>query len=291
MIEPKPAARLRSVLFAPAVREDMIPKLTRSEPDGVVIDCEDATPIAQKAAGRSNAMEFAPRIMGQGSEVFVRINPPGSAWFHDDVAYGLHEKLDGVVVPMVETVDGLDLVAKTLAANEIGHLGIIAGLETALGVADARQLLAHPQVIAAYFGAEDFVADMGGVRTERNAEVHHARSVVALAGRLANKPVIDQIVANFRDDDRMRRETAMARALGFKGKLCIHPGQVAVANQGFLPSEEEVDRALRLLAAYEIGIASGVSAIDFEGQMVDEPLASQARQVLVAAGIEAENRP
>ena len=76
-----------------------------------------------------------------------------------------------------------------------------------------------------------------------------------------------------------------------KGKLCIHPGQVAVANQGFLPSEEEVDRALRLLAAYEIGIASGVSAIDFEGQMVDEPLASQARQVLVAAGIEAENRP
>lgn len=289
-MHPKPAARLRSLLFAPAVREDMIPKLTRSDPDGVVIDCEDATPLGQKAAGRSNAMELAPRIMGQGAEVFVRINPPGTPWFRDDIAYGLHEKLDGVVVPMVETLEGLDLVAKTLAANDIGHLGIIAGLETARGVADSRELLAHPQVIAAYFGAEDFVADVGGVRTSNNIEVHYARSQVVIAGRLAGKPVIDQIVANFRDSERFSRETATARAMGFKGKLCIHPSQVELANKGFLPSEEEVDRALRMLAAYEIGIASGTAAIDFEGQMVDEPLAVQARQVLIAAGIDPENR-
>ena len=114
-MEPKPAARLRSLLFAPAVREDMIPKLTRSEPDGVVIDCEDATPLDQKAAGRSNALEFSPRIMGQGSEVFVRINPPGTSWFNDDVAYGLHEKLDGLVVPMVETVEALGNVDAIVA--------------------------------------------------------------------------------------------------------------------------------------------------------------------------------
>ena len=183
----------------------MIPKLTRSDPDGVVIDCEDATPMGQKAAGRSNAMELAPRIMGQGSEVFVRINPPGTQWFRDDVAYGLHTKLDGVVVPMVETLEGLDQVAKALAANDLGHLGIIAGLETGLGVADARQLLAHAQVIGAYFGAEDFVADLCGVRTSNNIEVHYARSQVVLAGRLAGKPVIDQIVANFRDNDRFAR--------------------------------------------------------------------------------------
>ncbi|MEM7094885.1 MAG: CoA ester lyase [Actinomycetota bacterium] len=289
-MEPKPAARLRSLLFAPAVRDDMIPKLTRSDPDGVVIDCEDATPMGQKAAGRSNAMELAPRIMGQGSEVFVRVNPPGTPWFRDDIAYGLHEKLDGVVIPMVESLDGLDLVAKTLAAADIGHLGVIAGLETGMGVADARALLQHPQVIGAYFGAEDYIADLGGIRTESNVEVHYARSAVALAGRLASKPVIDQIVANFRDNDRFARETAEARAMGFKGKLCIHPAQVELANRGFLPSEEEVDRALRMLAAYEIGLASGVAAIDFEGQMVDEPLAVQARQILVAAGIDPEDR-
>jgi citrate lyase subunit beta/citryl-CoA lyase len=288
-MHPTPLPRLRSLLFAPAIRDDLIPKLTRSGADGVVIDCEDATPVAQKAAGRSNAVELAPTIMGQGSAVFTRVNPPGTPWFGDDISFGLHQDLDGVVVPMVETLEGLDHCAKALAIAGFGHLGIIAGLETALGVADARHLLSHGQVVGAYFGAEDYIADLGGVRTPGNIEVQFARSSVALAGRLARKPVIDQIVANFRDNDRMTRETAEARAMGFAGKLCIHPGQVELANAGFTPSEAEIERAERLLAAYDIGVASGVAAIDFEGQMVDEPLAEQARQILAAAGIDPRN--
>ena len=285
MMTPTPLPRLRSLLFAPAVREDLIPKLTRSGADGVVIDCEDATPVSQKAAGRSNAVELAPTIMGQGSAVFTRINPPGTEWFHDDVSFGLHADLAGVVVPMVETIDGLNMCAKALAAADFGHLGILAGLETAKGVADARELLGHTQVIGGYFGAEDYVADLGGVRTQNNVEVLFARSSVAQAGRIAGKPVIDQIVANFRDNDRMTTESYEARALGFDGKLCIHPDQVALANAGFTPSDAEVERAEAMLAAYDIGVASGVAAIDFEGQMVDEPLAEQARQILAAAGI------
>jgi citrate lyase subunit beta/citryl-CoA lyase len=285
---PTPLPRLRSLLFAPAVRDDLIPKLPRNGADGVVIDCEDATPVAQKAAGRSNAVELAPTIMGQGSAVFTRVNPPGTPWFVEDIAYGLHGDLAGVVVPMVETLEGLDQCAKELAKAGFGHLGILAGLETARGVADARQLLGHGQVIGAYFGAEDYVADLGGVRTQSNVEVLFARSSVAQAGRIANKPVIDQIVANFRDHDRMSHESLEARALGFSGKLCIHPGQVPLANAGFTPSDEEVERAERMLAAYDIGVASGVAAIDFEGQMVDEPLAVQARQILAAAGIDVD---
>jgi len=283
---PSPLPRLRSVLFAPAVRGDLIPKLTRSGADGVVIDCEDATPIGQKAAGRLNAVELAPTIMGHGSTVFTRVNPPGTPWFKDDISFGLHRGLGGVVVPMVESLEGLDQCAKALAAADFGHLGIIAGLETAIGVADARQLLSHDQVVGAYFGAEDYIADLGGVRTQNNVEVLFARSSVAQAGRIARKPVVDQIVANFRDNDRMSHESLEARALGFAGKLCIHPDQVALANAGFTPSEAEVERAERMLAAYDIGIASGVAAIDFEGSMVDEPLAEQARQILAAAGID-----
>lgn len=190
---------------------------------------------------------------------------------------------------MVETLEGLDQCAKELSKAGFGHLGILAGLETAKGVADARHLLGHGQVIGAYFGAEDYVADLGGVRTQSNVEVLFARSSVAQAGRIANKPVIDQIVANFRDHDRMTHESLEARALGFKGKLCIHPGQVELANAGFTPSDEEVERAERMLAAYDIGIASGVAAIDFEGQMVDEPLAVQARQILASAGIDLQS--
>jgi citrate lyase subunit beta/citryl-CoA lyase len=143
-------------------------------------------------------------------------------------------------------------------------------------------------VQAAYFGAEDFIADMGGVRTRESREVLYGRSQVALAARLAGVPALDQVVTDFKDDAFFRSECADARALGYRGKLCIHPQQVALANAAFVPSPEEVDHARRLLRAYEKASAEGVAAIDFEGQMVDEPLASRARQILAAADLHEE---
>lgn len=279
------STRWRSLLFVPAVRKDLIAKVGRYPADAIVVDLEDSTPIGEKAAGRLNAVELVPSLAEQGVCAFVRVNAPGSGWFKDDIRYGVAEGARGIVVPMAELPASLDHCAKSLAATGQGHLGIIVGLETARGIANAEALLSHSQVIAGYFGAEDYVADLGGVRTESNQEVHYARSHVALAGRLARKPVLDQVVTNFSDDDRFSKEATQARAMGFAGKLCIHPSQVALANAGFTPSEAEVARAERLLAAYDIAVASGVAAIDFEGQMVDEPLAAQARHLLLAAGV------
>ncbi len=202
----------------------------------MVIDCEDATPAGAKAEGRSTARMLAPGLAAAGCEVFVRVNGVPTEWFTDDVRDGLVAELAGVVVPKIESVAGLDAASSALDAAGFAELGVLAGLETALGVADARALLAHPRVIAGYFGAEDFIADMGGVRTPSNAEVATARSLVALAARLAGVPVLDQIVADFRDDDRFRHEAADARSLGYAGKLCIHPGQVALANEAFVPT-------------------------------------------------------
>jgi citrate lyase subunit beta/citryl-CoA lyase len=272
--------RLRSLLFAPAVRPDFVAKLAERGADAVVIDCEDATPANAKAEGRANARRLAPGLAAAGCQVTVRVNGRPTEWFLDDIRDGLTPELTAVIIPKVETIDGLDAVAAALDAAGFAELGVLAGLETALGVADARSLLAHPCVVAGYFGAEDFIADMGGVRTNDNLEVSYARSAVALAGRLAGVPVLDQVVTDFRNDDRFSREAAEARAIGYTGKLCIHPGQVAIANAAFVPTTAEVDRAERLLAAYERASASGVAAIDFEGQMVDEPLAMQARRIL-----------
>lgn len=274
--------RLRSLLFAPAIRPDFIAKLPTRGADAVVIDCEDATPAATKAEGRANARSLAPELVASGCAVMVRINPPGSQWFDDDVHRGLAPELTAVVVPKVESIDRLDLVAAALDAAGVRSLGVLAGIETALGVADSRALLAHPRVTAAYFGAEDFIADMGGVRTADNLEVGYARQAVALAGRLAGIPVLDQVVTDFRDDARFAAEAAEARAIGYAGKLCIHPSQVPLANAAWTPTDEELDRARRLLAAYEAASKNGLAAIDFEGQMVDEPLAAQARRVIAA---------
>lgn len=280
---PKPVGRLRSLLFAPAVRPDFIAKLPRRGADAVVIDCEDATPPNAKAEGRANARSLAPELVAAGCAVTVRINAPGTEWFAADVSDGLAPGLAAVVVPKVETITGLDAVAAALDAAGHTGLGVLAGIETALGVADARSLLSHPRVVAAFFGAEDFIADMGGVRTPTNHEVTLARQAVALAGRLAGIPVLDQIVADFRDDARFIAEAAEARAIGYAGKLCIHPSQVPLANAAWTPTDAEVDRAHRLLDAYEAARAGGIAAIDFEGQMVDEPLAAQARRVIAAA--------
>ena len=273
--------RLRSLLFAPAVRPDFIAKLPERGADAVVVDCEDATPPGAKQEARDNVRALVPELSTRCT-VTVRVNAVASEWFADDIA-ALVPEAAAVVLPKIDSVDAMDTVARALDAAGLSSVGVIAGIETALGVADARAVLGHPRIVAAYFGAEDFIADMGGVRTASNHEVLFARSAVALAGRLAGVPVLDQVVTDFRDDDRFNRECAEARALGYSGKLCIHPGQVTIANTAFVPSAEEVDRARRMLDAYATASAAGVSAIDFEGQMVDEPLAAQARRVLLLA--------
>jgi len=272
--------RLRSVLIAPAVRADFIAKLPSRGADLLFLDCEDAVPADAKADGRRIVAESVPRLAAAGCQVVVRCNPIGSPWFADDIADGVTGETTAVVVPKVERLVDLDEAAAVLDRNGRAGIGVFVGLETALGVADARSLLAHDRVVGAYFGAEDFIADMGGVRTESNAEVAYARSHVAVAARLAEVPLVDQVVTNFGDDERFRREALEARNVGYDGKLCIHPAQVVLANEAFTPSEEEIDRARRLLDAYEASAARGLAAIDFEGQMVDEPLAVQARRLL-----------
>jgi citrate lyase subunit beta/citryl-CoA lyase len=273
--------RLRSLLFAPAVRPDLLRKMPRTGADAIVIDLEDATPPDAKDTGRVEMRSAVADLAGQ-LPILVRVNDDTTPWHDDDLDSLPTEGLAGIVVPKIETIARLDSLAARLTDRGL-DMPVIGGVETALGVADARPLLAHDVVSAAYFGAEDFIADLGGVRTASNDEVAYARAQVALAGRLADVTVIDQIVADFADDDRCRRECLQARAMGYGGKLCIHPSQVAIANEAFLPSSEEIDRARRLLEAYDDAKAQGVASVAFEGQMVDEPVARQARRVLAQA--------
>lgn len=273
--------RLRSLLFAPAVRPDLLRKMPRTDADAIVIDLEDATPPDAKDTGRVEMRSAVADLAGQ-LPILVRVNDDTTPWHDDDLDSLPTEGLAGLVMPKIETIAGLDSLAARLADRGL-HMPVIGGVETALGVADARSLLAHDLISAAYFGAEDFIADLGGVRTASNDEVAYARAQVALAGRLAEVTVIDQVVADFTDDDRCRRECLEARSMGYGGKLCIHPSQVAIANAAFLPSSEEIDRARRLLEAYDDAKAQGVASVAFEGQMVDEPVAVQARRVLAQA--------
>jgi citrate lyase subunit beta/citryl-CoA lyase len=267
-------SRWRSMLFVPANRPDLAAKAPRCEPDVVVLDLEDAVPPAAKADARATARQAADALAGV-VPVCVRVNPPATRWFADDVT-NLPAGLAAVVVPKLDSAEQLARVADAL-----GGLPVVAGIETVRGVADAREVL-RPPVAACYFGAEDYVADLGGVRTPGNAEVGYARSYVAVAARLAGIPALDMVTLDFRDDARFLAEAREARALGYAGKLCIHPAQVPLAHEAFHPTPDEIDWAERLLAAFDQ--AGGVT-IAFEAQMVDEVVAARARAVLAAASM------
>ena len=276
--------RLRSLLTVPANRVDLVAKAPRSAPDAVFLDLEDGVPADAKVSARADARAgvVALREAAPTMQVFVRVNGLTTPWFDGDMAEALDPELTGVVVPKVESVDDVAAVVDALARADRAAVGILVGIESAAGVARAEDVLQSP-VRWCYFGAEDFVADMGGVRTTSNQEVLYARSRVALAARLGGVHALDQIVADFRDDNRYVHEAEEGRALGYRGKLCIHPAQVPLAHEVFTPSTAAVDHARRLLAAYEEAATRGEATIAFEGEMVDEPMARRARAVLAAA--------
>lgn len=268
-------APLRSLLFVPGGRPDMIAKVGRTGADGVVLDLEDAVAAADKDAARATVVAALGALeVPAGTMVLVRVNAPGSPWFTDDLAAVVGTRADGVVLPKLEHTD-------QLAAVQGLDLAVIGGLETALGVADARPLLtagAGTGLVGAYFGAEDFIADMGGHRTTGGTEVLYARSRVALAARLAGIAALDQVVTAVRDDAAFRVDAQQARALGYSGKLCIHPAQVTLAHEVFTPGVDEIAHARAVLAASQ----GGVGVLD--GRMVDDVHIRMARATLARAG-------
>lgn len=268
--------RLRSLLFAPASRAELVDKLPRSAPDGVILDLEDGVAAGQKEQARAQLAPAVSRLRELSPDlvVLVRVNGPSSPWFEGDLE-AVPADAGGIVLPKLERPAQADRAA------EAGRL-VIGGIESAAAV-EAASELCRPPLAFVYFGAEDFVADMGGVRTKAGLEVLYARSRVTVASRVGGIAAIDQIVADFNDDDAFRADAAQARALGFVGKLCIHPRQVRLANEAFTPTAAEVDRARRLVAAYEEGAIRGLGAINFEGEMVDLPVLRRAEALLERA--------
>lgn len=263
----------RSLLFVPGHRPDMVAKVGRWRPDAVVVDLEDAVAAADKDRARDAAVEAVAGLDLPGTQVLVRVNPPGTPWWPDDLAAVAASRAAGAVLPKYDDPGFLEELHRRLTTSQRPDPLVIVGIETVAGVADSRALLAAGPG-AAYFGAEDFVADLGGVRTPEGLEVLYARSQVGIAARLAEVPAIDQAVMAIGDEARFRADAEAGRRLGYVGKICIHPSQVALAHALYTPSPEEVAHAERVLAA----AAAGVAAVD--GEMVDEVHARMARQVL-----------
>lgn len=270
-----------SVLYVPASRPDLVAKVAAAGADAAILDLEDTVPADEKESAREAVDELV-AVLAQGAPGmarYLRINAADTPWFVDDVRTAAAAHVDAVVVPKVSSPR--ELAEVRALASDAGRpsLPIIAGIETARGVAAAHDIVSG-RVLAVYFGADDFIADMGGRRSAKGTEVLYARSRVALAARIGDVAAFDQIVFNTRDDESFRADTELGASLGYTGKQCLHPRQVRLANEIYSPSADELTWAQRVLSAYDESVAAGQGVAVLDGVIVDMPAVRSARRIL-----------
>lgn len=280
---------LRAVLFVPGYDRRKLEKAGGAAADLVVIDLEDAVAEAEKTSARATAREAVAPIARQ-APVAVRVNSLESGRLADDIAAVAVPGLSAIVVPKVEAVDALRAVDDTLAraggvaAFDAGTIRLIALLETPLGIARCEEILlsAPPRTITAMFGVADFSAALGVDLTEDGAELQYARGRLIVAARAAGMPgPVDGPYLRVDDDAGLLADSRRSRALGFQGRVALHPRQVEPITRAFSElSDDQVAAARRIVEAFEGAEASGVASIRVDGAFVDYPIYERARTKL-----------
>ncbi|HZP41853.1 MAG TPA: CoA ester lyase [Candidatus Binatia bacterium] len=284
------AFRRRCLLFVPGDSERKIAHALRLPVDGLVFDLEDAVAPGAKAAARRTVSAALPAVP-PGCERVVRVNAVATGLATEDVRGTMAGRPDAYMLPKVRDPTEIVAVARAIAEAEAAHglpAGqvrlVVIGTETAAGVLAIRELArAHPRVNGLLWGSEDLSADIGARRTHgpdgRLLDVFaHARSVALLAAAAARIDAFDMPYLRIGDTAGLRREAEESAAMGFVGKLAIHPEQIAPIVEAFTPAGEEVDAAHAMLAAWEAAGRPGTFA--HAGEMVDAPMLARARRIV-----------
>ncbi|MCZ7561058.1 MAG: CoA ester lyase [Burkholderiaceae bacterium] len=257
----------RSLLFVPGSRPDRFDKAMAAGADAVVVDLEDAVAPADK----DRAREALAAWLAPGRAVIVRINGADTGWFRDDLALCARPGVSAVMLPKAERADDI------AALRAAGAATVLPLVESAAGFAALAAIAGAPGVQRLAFGSLDFGVDLG-MRDALEDELLFFRSQLVLASRLAGlQPPVDGVSTAIDDAARLRDDALRARRLGFGGKLCIHPRQVADVNRHFAPTEAERAWAQRVLDA---AAASGGAAVAVDGKMIDKPVILRAQAIL-----------
>lgn len=287
--------RRRSELTTPAHSERMIRKAADGPADVVILDLEDACAVSVKEAARDVLVATARAIDWGGKILAFRPNPAGSTWFEADLRHvvaGLGERLDAVVLPKADGPRDVEATDRLLGALEAEH-GLPPGriaLEVLIETPRAVEALAaiaaaSPRTAALIFGVADYAALLGARLTpDVFTDYAYARGRLVNVARAHGLTPIDCVTFQFKDLARTRDDAARARAMGFEGKWCVHPEQVAIVNDAFTPSPQEVEHARRVVAAYRAADQEGRGAIVLDDEMVDLATVRVAERVLALAG-------
>lgn len=276
----------RSMLFVPVVNDRFVESALRGSADAIQLDLEDSIAPDQKTVARAMTGDVAARCQAAGRDVIVRVNRPWRMLVRDIEAV-VCPSVSALTLPKVPNAEFLHAVAEVVEEVELeqgmapGSTRFIPMVEDAEGLHNMSAIAAgHPRNCAMIVGAEDLAVSMQMAVTSDSLYVPNVMAVAAC--RRAGIAPIGFVgsVADFADQEAFQSVVERAAKLGFEGAFCIHPSQVGHANAAFTPARSQVDRAARLLAAFDEEMARGRAACTFEGRMVDAPVVKQARQVV-----------
>ena len=295
MSSPEPPLH-RSYLYAPGSDPRLMRKALAAGADAVILDLEDAVAPATKASARKHVAELLDEVaagrMLTASDVHVRINRSGDAYSRSDLDAVVRPGLDGIRLPKVESADAVRWIDDLLDdlerrhGLEPGRIRLTLTVESALGAVSIATLatVSH-RVVGFAIGAEDLLADLGAVGDDGLATLH-IRSELVLQSRAAGlAPPVDSVHTNLDDEPGLLVAAQRARALGFHGKSVIHPRQLDVVHGVFTPTDAEVARAERIVAAAEAAGQDGVGAVALDGTFIDAAIVARARALLTLRSI------
>ena len=278
----------RSVLYMPAANERALEKAKTIPADAIIFDLEDAVAPDAKADARERAVA-AVRSGDYGNrELTIRCNGLDTEWGGDDIAAAGPAGPSAVVIPKVDSLATLDEVSSRLdAAGASPDVRIWPMIETPTAIFEVRELAAHPRVAVLIMGTNDLAKELRSpIVPGRHPLIPHLATAL-LAGREAGKVVIDGVFNDVKDPEGFVAECVQGREMGFDGKTLIHPSQVDPANDTWAPSADDVDNAIRVIAAFDEAVASGRGVVTVDGRMIENLHVDNARRVLaVAAAID-----
>lgn len=281
---------MRSLLFIPGNRPNMLEKGFGSHADILVPDLEDSVPVDEKTNAREVAAGFLPKLAQAGCTLIPRVNSLDTGWLEQDLAAVVGPHIYGVSVGKIQAPEDITTIAKILDGLE-GKAGLAQGsvqlvpwIETARAIVKLYEIcVSSPRIVAVALGAEDLTTDMGIERREDDAEIEYASNVLCVAARAADVLALDTPYFQFRDAEGLRRDALKAKGCGFKGKFAIHPAQIDVINEVFSPSAAEIEYARRIVAAFAEAERRGRGSTSLDGKVIDVPVVKRARALLELA--------
>lgn len=279
----------RTMLFVPGNNPKKIIGAEVYGADCIIYDLEDSVSVFEKDSARI-LVKYALRYNRPECRIGIRINQSDTPYYKEDVECMVPLKPDFLRLPKAECAEdiiNLDrLITKTEKEFDIpeGSVKIVASIENALGVMNSYKIAsASKRMLAIGLGAEDFRTDMGMQRSERAEEILFARNLIALHAHAANIKAMDYVYSNFKNEEGFRADTLLGKKLGYTGKSVVHPSQVSIVHEIYTPSEEEIDNAKAIFAAYEDALNCGSGVTSLNGKMIDKPMVTRAMAVLSSA--------